>query len=72
MGIIKKRKTDIGESKDIENSVAEQRSQAALLEYIIICDHPEILESEEPEALVVDEADEKSEAKAETKRRSTK
>lgn len=45
--IIKKRKLEIGEAKDIENSLISQAKQEAIIEYIAICDHPEILEDEE-------------------------
>lgn len=45
--IITKRKMSIGEAKDIENSLSAQTKQEAILEYIAICDHPEILEDEE-------------------------
>lgn len=45
--IVKKQKMDIGEAKDIENSVAKADKYEAFMEYIAICDHPEILEDEE-------------------------
>ena len=45
--IIKKRHMDIGQAKDIENSLISQAKQEAIIEYIAICDHPEILEDEE-------------------------
>ena len=44
---IKKRKMPIGQSKDIENALAAVEKQKAQLEYIAICDHPEMLEEEE-------------------------
>ena len=45
--IIKKRKMDIGEEKDVENSVAKADKYEAFMEYIAVCDHPEILDDEE-------------------------
>lgn len=47
--IIKKRHMDIGQAKDIENSLISQAKQEAIIEYIAICDHPEILDDEEME-----------------------
>ena len=47
--IIKKRHMDIGQAKDIENSLISQAKQEAIIEYIAICDHPEILDGEEME-----------------------
>lgn len=47
--IIKKRHMDIGQAKDIENSLISQAKQEAIIEYIAICDHPEILDDEEKE-----------------------
>lgn len=44
--IIKKTKMDIGEAKDIENALAQKAKYEAFMEYIAICDHPEILEDE--------------------------
>ena len=49
MGLIKRRKTDIGEAKDIENAVADQARTNSILEYIAICDHPELLDEETDE-----------------------
>lgn len=43
---IEKRKTDIGEAKDIENAIAMKEKYEAFMEYIAICDHPEILDDE--------------------------
>ena len=45
--LIKKRKMSIGEAKDIENAIAKAEKYDAFMEYIAICDHPEILEEEE-------------------------
>ena len=47
--IIKKRHMDIGQAKDIENSLISQAKQESIIEYIAICDHPEILDDEEME-----------------------
>ena len=43
---IKKSKMDIGEAKDIENANAMAEDWKAFMDYIAICDHPEILEDE--------------------------
>ena len=43
---IEKRKMDIGEAKDIENAIAMKEKYEAFMEYIAICDHPEILDDE--------------------------
>ena len=43
---IEKRKIDIGEAKDIENAIAMKEKYEAFMEYIAICDHPEILDDE--------------------------
>ena len=45
--IITKHKYDIGELKDIENSIARNEKREAMLDYIIACDYPEVLEDEE-------------------------
>lgn len=45
--IIKKQKMDIGEKKDIENACAKAEQYESFMEYIAICDHPEMLEDEE-------------------------
>lgn len=42
-----KRKMPIGQAKDLENAVAKAEEFKAFMEYIAICDHPEILEEEE-------------------------
>lgn len=47
--IIKKTKMDIGEAKDIENAIASKAKYEAFMEYIAICDHPEMLDDEEVE-----------------------
>lgn len=46
---IKKRKMAIGEQKDIENAIATAEKLNAMMEYIAICDYPEILEEQEGE-----------------------
>ena len=51
--IIKKIKMDIGEAKDIENSLANHAKATAILEYIAICDYPEILEDDEMEKIEI-------------------
>lgn len=48
MEIIKYKST-IAERKDIENAIASGEKQQAILDYICICDHPEIF-GEEGEA----------------------
>lgn len=45
--VIKKSKMDIGEQKDIENALAEADANKAFQDYIIACDHPELLPDEE-------------------------
>ena len=45
--IIKKHGVDIGELKDIENTLAEDEKRNAILDYIVACDYPEALEDEE-------------------------
>ena len=45
--LITKKKMNIGEEKDIENAIAAKEKYEAFMEYIAICDHPEILEDEE-------------------------
>ena len=45
--IITKHKTDIGELKDIENSIAGNEKREAMLDYIFACDYPEVLEDDE-------------------------
>ena len=37
---------DVGEAKDVENAIAQKEKYEAFMEYIAICDHPEILEQE--------------------------
>lgn len=46
MSIITKHKTSIGEKKDIENAIAMKEKYEAFMDYIAVCDHPEILEEE--------------------------
>lgn len=43
---IEKKKMNIGEAKDIENAIAMKEKYEAFMEYIAICDHPEILDDE--------------------------
>lgn len=47
--IIKKSKMDIGEAKDVENSIANAERFQAFMDYIAACDHPEIFENVEEE-----------------------
>lgn len=42
---------DIGELKDIENTLAGDERRAAILEYIAVCDYPEVFEDEEMEGV---------------------
>ena len=44
---IEKKKMSIGEAKDIENALAMKEKYEAFMDYIAVCDHPEILEEEE-------------------------
>jgi len=44
---IERKKMTLGESKDIENALAAKEKYEAFIEYVAICDHPEILEGEE-------------------------
>ena len=44
--IIKKIKMSIGEAKDVENAIAMKEKYEAFMDYIAVCDHPEILEEE--------------------------
>lgn len=44
---IKKQKIDIGQAKDVENAIAQKEKFESFMEYIAICDHPEIFEDEE-------------------------
>ncbi len=46
---IKRNKMDIGQAKDIENAIAQKEKYEAFMEYIEICDHPEILGDEDIE-----------------------
>ena len=47
--VIKKSKMDIGEAKDVENSIANAEKFQAFMDYIAACDHPEIFEDVEME-----------------------
>lgn len=44
--IITKFKSTIAERKDIENALAESDNVKAFMDYIAVCDHPELLEDE--------------------------
>lgn len=41
-----KKKLSIAEEKDMENSLALAEDYKAFMDYIAVCDHPEILEDE--------------------------
>lgn len=43
---IKKSKMNIGEQKDVENAMAMSAEYAAFMDYIAVCDHPELLPEE--------------------------
>ena len=45
--IIEKIGMEIGQAKDVENVVAEADNNKAFQDYIIACDHPELLPEEE-------------------------
>ena len=47
--IIRKRKLSIAEAKDIENFIAQAEGTAAVMDYIVACDYPEVLEMLEAE-----------------------
>lgn len=44
---IEKSKMTIQESKDMENALANAESFKAFMDYIAVCDHPEIFDNEE-------------------------
>lgn len=44
--MIKKRKMSIAEEKDLENALAAVEDYKAFMDYIAVCDHPEILEDD--------------------------
>mgnify|MGYP007070047023 CR=1 FL=1 len=46
---IQKRQLPAGVEKDIQNVVAKLEKLTADIEYIALCDHPEIFEEEETE-----------------------
>lgn len=46
---ITKSKMDIGQKKDIENALAQKDKFESFMEYIAICDHPEIFDEEAEE-----------------------
>lgn len=43
---IEKKRMTLGEAKDIENALASKEKYEAFMEYVAICDYPEILEDE--------------------------
>ena len=43
---IKKSKMDIGQQKDVENAMAVSADYQAFMDYIAVCDHPELLPEE--------------------------
>ncbi len=43
---INRRRMGIGEAKDIENAIAQEARNRAIVEYIAVCDYPELLEDE--------------------------
>lgn len=45
--IIEKLGMEVGRAKDVENAVANTDKYQAFMDYIAICDHPEILDDEE-------------------------
>lgn len=47
VSIITKFKSTPAERKDTENAIAMTEKHNAVIEYIAICDHPEILEDEQ-------------------------
>ena len=51
---IKKNKMDIGEAKDVENATAMAEEFKAFMDYIAVCDHPEILTDEATEIVEED------------------
>lgn len=44
-----KRKMDVGQEKDVENAIAKTEQYEAFMEYIAVCDHPEMLDDAEVE-----------------------
>jgi len=48
--IINKVGMEIGAAKDVENAIAEAEYNKAFQDYIIACDHPELLEDAEVDA----------------------
>jgi hypothetical protein len=44
--LIKKNKMDIGQEKDMENANAMAGDYKAFMDYIAVCDHPELLPPE--------------------------
>ncbi len=44
---IEKLKMSIGEAKDVENAIAAREKFEAFMDYIAVCDHPEMLEEED-------------------------
>ena len=48
-GIIDKLGISVGEAKDLENAIANKERFEAFMDYIAVCDHPEILKESEVE-----------------------
>ena len=46
---IMKRKMDVGQEKDVENAIAKTEQYEAFMEYIAVCNHPEMLDDAEVE-----------------------
>lgn len=46
---IQRSRMSIGERKDVENALAQKEKFEAFMEYVAICDHPEILDDEDIE-----------------------
>lgn len=44
---IMKSKMEIGQKKDVENAIAQKEKFESFMEYIAICDHPEMFDDEE-------------------------
>ena len=50
--IINRLKMDVGQAKDVENALAEADNNKAFQDYIICCDHPELLEDDEEGGMI--------------------
>lgn len=46
---IRKQAMEIGQAKDMENTIAQKEKFEAFMEYIAICDHPEMFGDENEE-----------------------